>query len=127
MFPHTVTIFNIIKEKDNNITYHREIISDVFYYIKKIISQEGKGEKYTYAYDVIFWNKALSKWVSKENYQGLENTYTLKDNDIIVLGEYKEIEDITELQKSNTNWFYIKTITENPYADQELQNIEVTN
>ena len=59
MFPRTVTIFNVIKDKEN-ITYHRNVVSDVFYHVNKIISQEGKGEKYTYAYDVIFFKKCLN-------------------------------------------------------------------
>lgn len=126
MFPHTVTIFNVIKIKDN-ITYHRQIVSDVFFHVNKIISQDGKGEKYTYAYDVIFSKEALKKWVSKQSFEAKEDTYTLRDNDIVVLGEYKEIDDLIDLQKSNIDYFFIKTISENLYGYNSLQNIEVTN
>lgn len=126
MFPRTVTIFNVIKDKEN-ITYHRNVVSDVFYHVNKIISQDGKGEKYTYAYDVIFSKKALTKWLNKQDFIGNKDTYTLRENDIIVLSEFKEINDIKELQTNNVNYFLIKTISENLYGDEALQNIEVTN
>ena len=126
MFPHTITIFNVIKDKDN-VIYHRNVVSDVFYHVNKIISPEGKGEKYTYAYDVIFSSIALNKWVNKQDFEAKEYTYTLRENDIVVLGEYKEIKDLIELQKSNTDYFLIKTVSENLYGDESLHNIEVTN
>lgn len=125
MFPNTVTIFNVISGKES-IKYHRQVVSDVFYHKNKIISQEGKGEKYTSAYDVIFSNTALSKWKSKQDFNGDSDTYTLRENDIVVLNEYKEISGLKDLQKSNVDWFLIKTISENIYGDEELRNIEVT-
>lgn len=126
MFPHTITVFNVIKN-DNDIIYHRQVVNDVFYHISKIISQDGKGEKYTYAYNVIFSNKSLDKWKRKNFFDGADNTYTLRENDIIILGEYDSIKKLADLQKSNVDWFLIKTISENLYGDIELQNIEVTN
>lgn len=126
MFPNVVTIFNVIKNK-NDITYHKQIVTDVFSHKKKIISQEGKGDKYTSAYNVIFSNVALKKWKNKKEFSGAEETYTLRENDIIVLGECNSISDLSELQKSNEEYFLIKTVSENLYGDEELQNIEVTN
>lgn len=126
MFPHTVTIYNVTKN-ENGIYYHKNVISDVFYHAEKIITQDGKGEKYTYAYNVIFSNLALEKYVSKNMFEEKKDTYTLKENDIVVLGEYKDIKDLSELQKSNVDYFLIKTISENFYGNIELQNIEVTN
>ena len=41
MFEDTVTVFNVIKEKDK-VTYHRQFVNNVFYHKEKIISQEGK-------------------------------------------------------------------------------------
>ena len=92
MFEDTVTVFNVIKEKDK-VTYHRQFVNNVFYHKEKIISQEGKGDKYTNAYDVIFSNIALEKWKSKQDFDNSDDTYTLRENDIIVLNEYKEISD----------------------------------
>lgn len=126
MFPHTVTVYNVINSK-GDVTYHRQVVSDVFYHIEKIVSQEGKGEKYTYVYDVIFSNLALEKYVSKNSFEGKKDTYILRENDIVVLGEYKSINDLIELQKSNVNYFLVKTVSENFYGDMELQNIEVIN
>lgn len=126
MFPHIVTVFNVIKSKDS-ITYHRQVIEDVFFNKDKIISQEGKGEKYTSVYNVIFSNIALKKWVNKQEFSGKEETYTLRENDIIVLGEYNNISDLSDLQKSNADYFLIKTVSENLYGEEDLQNIEVTN
>lgn len=126
MFEDTVTVFNVIKEKDK-VTYHRQFVNNVFYHKEKIISQEGKGDKYTNAYDVIFSNISLEKWKSKQDFDNSDDTYTLRENDIIVLNEYKEISDLKELQQSSVDWFMIKTVSENLYGDLVLHNIEVTN
>lgn len=126
MFENTVTVFNVVKDKDK-VIYHRQVINNVFYHKEKIISQEGKGDKYTNAYDVIFPNIALIKWKSKQDFDNSDDTYTLRENDIIVLNEYKEISDLKELQQSSVDWFMIKTVSENIYGDLELHNIEVTN
>lgn len=126
MFPHTVTIYNVIKN-ENSIYYHKNVVSDVFYHVEKILAQDGKGEKYTYAYNVIFSNLALEKYVPKNMFEEKKDTYTLRENDIVVLGKYKDIKDLSELQKSNADYFLIKTISESFYGDIELQNIEMTN
>lgn len=126
MFEDTVTVFNVIKGKDK-IIYHRQVVNNVFYHKEKIISQEGKGDKYTNAYDVIFSNIALEKWKSKQDFDNSNDTYTLRENDIIVLNEYDEISDLKELQQSSADWFMIKTVSENLYGSLELHNIEVTN
>lgn len=126
MFPDVVTVFNVIKNK-NDIIYHRQFVTDVFFHKEKIISQEGKGDKYISAYDVIFSNVALKKWKNKKEFSGAEETYTLRENDIIVFGECNSISDLSELQKSSEEYFLIKTVSENLYGDEELQNIEVTN
>lgn len=126
MFPHTVTVFNVIKSKDN-ISYHRQEVKDVFYHIEKIISHEGKGEKYTFAYQVIFSDKAIKNYVNKSSFKADKDTYTLKENDIIVIGSCEKINDLKELQKSNTEFFLIKTVSENLYGSEDMHNIEVTN
>ncbi len=126
MFPHTVTIFNTI-ETNEKVLYHRQIVSNVFYRIQRIISEEGKGEKYTYAYNVIFSHEALNKWIPKRKFEAKKDTYTLRNNDIVVLGEYEEIDDLKELQKDKVDYFLIKTVSENLYGEEDLQNIEVTN
>lgn len=126
MFPDVVTVFNVIKNK-NDIIYHRQFVTDVFFHKEKIISQEGKGDKYVSAYDVIFSNVALKKWKNKKEFSGAEETYTLRENDIIVFGKCNSISDLSELQKSSEEYFLIKTVSENLYGDEELQNIEVTN
>lgn len=126
MFENTVTVFNVIKGKDK-IIYHRQVVNNVFYHKEKIISQEGKGDKYTNAYDVVFSNTALEKWKSKQDFDNSNDTYTLRENDIIVLNEYDEISELKELQQSSTDWFMIKTVSENLYGSLELHNIEVTN
>lgn len=126
MFPHTVTVFNVVKNNEK-ITYHRNVIQDVFYQIEKKISEENKGEKTTNFYDVIFSAIALEKWVSNKDFIVEENTYTLRKNDIIVLDEYKDIKDLIEIQKDNVDYFLIKNVSENLYGDKELWNIEVAN
>lgn len=126
MFENTVTVFNVVKDKDK-VIYHRQVVNNVFYHKEKMISQEGKGDKYTNAYDVIFSKIALVKWKSKQDFDNSDDTYTLRENDIVVLNEYKKISDLKELQQSSVDWFMIKTVSENLYGDLELHNIEVTN
>lgn len=126
MFENTVTVFNVVKDKDK-VIYHRQVVNNVFYHKEKMISQEGKGDKYTNAYDVIFSKIALEKWKSKQDFDNSDDTYTLRENDIVVLNEYKKISDLKELQQSSVDWFMIKTVSENLYGDLELHNIEVTN
>lgn len=126
MFENTVTVFNVVKDKDK-VIYHRQVVNNVFYHKEKMISQEGKGDKYTNAYDVIFSKIALVKWKSKQDFDNFDDTYTLRENDIVVLNEYKKISDLKELQQSSVDWFMIKTVSENLYGDLELHNIEVTN
>ena len=128
MFPHTITIFNVIDT--DKVEYYRKVVNNVFYYKSKIISSEGKGDKYTYAYDVIFSSEALKDYLDYEDYISLEdksNNFTLKENDIIVFNECEQITDLSDLQKSYKDYFLIRSIGDNRYGDDYLQNIEVTN
>ena len=129
MFPHTVTIFNITKD-NSGVYFNRKIVKDVFYYRQKLISQENKGDKYTYSYHCIFSSKALNDYLDNAEYKLLENktnNYTVKENDIVVLNECDDIKDISELQNSSKEWFYIRSITDSRYGSNILQNMEVTN
>lgn len=129
MFPHTITLFNVIKSNGKT-TYQRTPIKDVFYYTSKIVSGEGKGEKRSSAYHVIFSHEALNKYLKEKEFkaiQGKENYFTLQVNDIIVLDEFDEINDLSDIQHSNAEYFLIKTISDNQYGEDILQNIEVTN
>ncbi len=129
MFPHTITIFNIAKE-DSDIKYNRKLVSNVFYYKERIISEEGKGDKYSNLYHVIFSNESLKDYLENSQYSKLEKknaNYTLKEKDIIVLRECDDISDLLDLQQSNKEYFLIRKIADNRYGSEDLQNIEVTN
>lgn len=120
MFPHTITIFNIVNGR-----YFREVVSDVFYISEKIVSQDGNGEKYTNTHRVIFSKESLNKYVDKSDFEVNTDTFTLKINDIIVKGEIDEIKDINDLK--DYDCFRIKTISDNSdYGNEYLRNIEVT-
>ena len=124
MFPHTITIFNLVND-----TYYRKIVTDVFATTKKVISPEGKGEKYMPVHDVIFSNIAMKDYLDVDSYKELEdksNNYTLRNNDIVVIGEFNDIKDLSDIQKTNADYFLIKTISINDYGDLDLKNIEVT-
>lgn len=128
MFPHTVTVYNVIESDDKHI-YNRTEVNNVFIHIDKIISPEGRGEKYISVYDVIFSNEALQNYLPRDEYMALQdktNNYTLRENDIIAIGSFGEITGLNELQLSNLEFFLIKTISDNRYGDNDLQNIEVT-
>lgn len=124
MFPHSITIFNIVNEE-----YRRQFVEDVFYYFDKAVSSEGRGESCNLTYHVIFSDTALKKYLTLEEYKkqkDYEAYYTLNLNDIIVLGECDDIETLSDLQKSNKEYFLIKDIADNRYGSSDLQNIEVT-
>lgn len=129
MFPHTITLFNVIKS-GGKVIYQKTLIKDVFYYTSKIISEEGKGEKYSSTYHVIFSYEALCKYLKEKEFKVSENKkdyFTLQVNDIIVLGEIEGINDLSDIQRSDAEYFLIKTISDNQYGGTILQNIEVTN
>lgn len=125
MFPHTITLFNVI-QIDSKIIYHRCVVSDVFHYETQTISKDGKGEKISSIYNVIFSNIALKNYVEKLQTDSSENVFTLKENDIIVYDEFKEIEDLLDIQKSDSKYFLIKSISDNRVGLEELQNIMVS-
>ena len=125
MIPHTVTVFNVIETTDT-VKYHRCVVNDVFHYEKQSITTEGKGEKTNSIYNVVFSKEALKKYVDSINVDSDENIFTLKENDIIVYGEVKAIEDLKDLQKSYNKYFLIKSISDNRYGSSDLNNILVT-
>lgn len=124
MFEHIVTVINVL-----NGQFYKCEVSDVFYHVDKIVSTDGKGEKYTNVHQTIFSDKTFDKYVEKHNFKGDKETFTLKENDIIVkskITDLEEINNLEELQKSNLDYFLIKTISDNKYGSILLQNIEVT-
>lgn len=124
MFQNTITIFNI---EDN--VYNRKEINKVFTHISKIISNEGNGEKYTSVHNVIFSKDSLLNYVSNNEYKKLKDKsekFTLKPNDIIVFGILDNVNSLSDIQKSNMEYFLIKSISTNLYGSDILQNIEVT-
>lgn len=125
MFPHTVTVFNVIK-KANEIIYHKCVVSNVYHYETQSISDDGKGEKISSIYNVVFSNEALKKYVDKIQENDNEDTFSLKDNDIIVYGDFQQITDLLDIQKSDCNYFLIKSISDNRVGSEEVQNIVVS-
>jgi len=130
MFPHIITVFNVVTDNNGIVHYYKKEVSDVFAHTQKIVSQEGKGEKYTSAHDVIFSSIALNDYIDIDSYLKLEdksNKFTLKSNDIIVIGTFSDITGLSDIQKTNADYFLIKTISDNRYGlDTNLNNIEVT-
>lgn len=125
MFPHTVTIFNVIQKSDKML-YHRCVVSDVYHYETQSISADRKGEKISSIYNVIFSNESLKKYVEKLQENDNENIFSLKENDIIVYGEFEQITDLLDIQKSNYKYFLIKSISDNRVGSEELRNIVVS-
>lgn len=126
MFPHTITIVNIRDNKDK-MTFNNCIVNDVFFYNTKIISQENKGENYSNTYNCVFSNKSLKKYKSPKEYKAENDTFTLVENQTIVIKGIKKINSLTDLENID-KWFYVKTISDNSdYGELSLRNIEVTN
>ena len=122
MFPHTVTVVNIV---DGN--WHKEIVEEVFYYSDKIVSLDGKAEKYVDTHTCIFSNQSLKEYRNISDYKDNFKGFTLQTNDLIVKGKISDINDIRSLQKSGLDYFSIKTISKNnDFGSVELRNIEVT-
>lgn len=122
MFPHTVTVVNII-----NGNWHKEIVEEVFYYSDKIVSLDGKAEKYVDTHTCIFSNQSLKEYRNISDYKDNFKGFTLQTNDLIVKGKISDINDIRSLQKIGLDYFSIKTISKNnDFGSVELRNIEVT-
>ena len=126
MFPHTITVVNIYD--DNGVLiFNNCIVSDVFFYDKKIISQESKGENYSNTYNCVFSNESLKKYKKPKEYKAENDTFTLVENQTIIIKGIEEINSLTDLENID-KWFYVKTISDDSdYSELSLRNIEVTN
>lgn len=126
MFPHTITVMNI-NTSTNPCTINNCIVDDVFFYNKKIISQENKGENYSNTYNCVFSNKALEKYLTPKEYNNTSNKFTLIENKTVIIKGNVSISNLDDLNELD-NWFYVKTISDNSdYGEEDLRNIEVTN
>ena len=106
MFPHIVTIYNIVESNDS-VSYHKCVVSDVFHYETQEIIKEEHGEKINSIYNVIFSEKSLTKYVDKILIDSTPDVFSLNYNDIVVYGEFGEIEDIFDIQKAGVDYFLI--------------------
>jgi len=135
MFPHTITLFNVYKV-DGKVCYHRALIESndatengVFFYKSNQVVDEGNGIKNASQYHCIIPFEQLTNYVERKKFNSLSDKtgkFTLAPNDIVVKGVCDEITSITELQSSTYDYFTIKTINDNRYGSEDLQNIEVT-
>lgn len=92
--PHTITIYNSYKDK-----YIKHILKDVYWYGTDSINISGKGVVESNSINIIIDTKDnLDKYISKESYQGNENTYTLDTGIRIVYGEGPDIKSLNELE-----------------------------
>ena len=134
MFPHTITLFNVYKV-DSKVYYHRTLIepndtieNGAFFYKTNQVADEGNGIKNASQYHCIIPFEQLTNYVERKEFNILSNKtgkFTFAPNDIVVKGVCKEITSITELQSSTYDYFTIKTISDNRYGSEDLQNIEV--
>lgn len=126
MFPHTVTVLNFV-DRNDSLIINNCVVKDTFFYNKKIISQESKGENYSNTYNCIFSAAALEKYLKPIEYNNSSSKFTLKENKTIIVKGDVHISKLEDLDNFD-NWFYVKTISDNSdYGDEELRNIEVTN
>lgn len=135
MFPHTITLFNVYKV-DGKVYYHRTLIepndateNGVFFYKTNQVVDEGNGIKNASQYHCIIPFEQLTNYVERKEFNILSDKtgkFTFAPNDIVVKGVCNEITSITELQSSTYDYFTIKTINDNRYGSEDLQNIEVT-
>ena len=78
---------------------------------------------------MIFSSISLNDFVSNIDYKKISDKskkFTLKPNDIIVFGIFGDVNSLSDIQKSNIEYFLIKSISTNQYGNSILQNIEVT-
>lgn len=128
MFPHTVTLFNVYKVKEE-VYYHRTLLTGVFFYKSNQVVDEGKGIINASQYHCIVPYEILENYVDRKVFNSLvdkKDKFTFAPKDIVVYGECEEITSITELQSSTYDYFTIKTINDNRYGSEDLQSIEVT-
>lgn len=128
MFPHTITLFNIYKV-GSQVHYHRNVINDVFFYKTNQVVDEGKGIVNASQYHCIIPLEKLNNYIERKAFNSLSDKndkFTFSSKDIVVYGECDAITSINELQASTYDYFVIKTINDNRYGSEDLQNIEVT-
>lgn len=128
MFPHTITLFNVYKKEDK-IYYHRTPINGVFFYKSNQVTEEGKGIANASQYHCIIPLEELEKYVERKvfnNSVDKSNIFTFAPNDIVVFGKFNDINNVSDLQKSTSDYFSIKIVNDNRYGNEGLQSIEVT-
>lgn len=91
--PHTITIYNSFNGK-----YIKNTLKDVYWYGTDSINISGKGVVEANSINIIIDGENLKKYISKEEYQGDKDTYTLDTGIRIVLGEGPEIKSLNELE-----------------------------
>lgn len=110
--PHTITIYN-----SYNGEYIKHVLNNVYWYGTDSINISGKGVVESNSINIIIDTKDnLDKYVSKEEYQGDANTYTLDSGIRIVYGEGPDITSLNELDnlKQITVFSYDVNIVDSP-------------
>ena len=92
--PHTITIYNHYDDK-----YVKCVLHDVYWYGTDSINISGKGVVESNSINIIIdGEENLGKYLSKEQYQGNVDTYTLNTDIRIVLGEGPDITSVNDLE-----------------------------
>lgn len=110
--PHTITIYNSYNGK-----YIKHVLNNVYWYGTDSINISGKGVVESNSINIIIDTKEnLDKYISKEEYQGDVNTYTLDSGIRIVYGEGPDIKSLNELDnfKQMTVFSYDVNIVNSP-------------
>ncbi len=92
--PHTITIYNKFNDK-----YIKTILNGVYWYGTDSVNISGKGIVESGAINIIIDGDNLSKYVSKEEYVGDKDTFTIENNIRIVYGIGPDIESLNEIEK----------------------------
>ena len=87
MFPHTITIFHHIAEKDKDI-YTREVVSGVYWYGSEGISVSGKGQESADSITIIS---------SPENAKTFGKKWNVQKGDRVVKGNCPDISSFKDL------------------------------
>lgn len=91
MYPHTITIINVINER-GRLTYYSKIITGVHYQDKQTV-RTGSKEHFSDNQGYVQIPKSIGGYVTPSQYEELldkTNNWTLKENDFIVKGSHTE-------------------------------------
>lgn len=93
--PHTITIYNKLND-----VYHKKTLHGVYWYGADSINLSGKSIVESGNINIIIDRDNLKNYVSENEFTGEKETYTIQNENRILLGEGPDITSLTEIPET---------------------------